>query len=31
MKDGTVFRLGDWTLKYVYTPGHSQDCIMLYD
>lgn len=31
MKDGTVFELGDRTLEYIYTPGHSQDCIMLYD
>lgn len=31
MKEGTVFELGDRTLEYIYTPGHSQDCIMLYD
>ena len=30
-KDGDVFDLGDRKLEYIHTPGHSQDCIMLYD
>ncbi len=30
-EDGETFDLGSRTLEYVRTPGHSDDCIMLYD
>ena len=30
-RDGDVFDLGDRKLEYIHTPGHSQDCVMLYD
>lgn len=30
-EDGELFDLGNRTLEYVKTPGHSDDCIMLYD
>ena len=29
--DGHVFDLGNRRLEVIYTPGHSNDCIMLYD
>jgi len=29
--DGHVFNLGNRCLEVIYTPGHSNDCIMLYD
>ena len=30
-QDGDFFNLGDRRLEYIHTPGHSSDCIMLYD
>ena len=31
VSDGHVFDLGNRRLEVIYTPGHSNDCIMLYD
>ena len=30
-EDGDIFDLGNRIIEYVRTPGHSDDCIMLYD